>query len=363
MSYRFTLQPGEERERDLRMKAIGSVTVTTQTSTGAVLPGVNVELRNAFSDADGVGPDSVFGLGLTETHFGTSDAAGVVHFPNILEGRYDVRIEDPLSGLRGRGSGKLYWDGEEKGLVVQLQPSGSVTGTVYLSDGVTPAAGAVVALDAEERSWLVQNAEADGTFSFEDIPLGGYKLVAQQAEGLGSYELVADLGADLEVDSHTIVLDDLDPFVVDVVPPFGSQNVNRSDDIVVTFSEPMRSCGSSCAAWAYVQEISSNLRPGMQHLWSEDRRVLTLRPNSPLKNSTGYKLVVTTSFRDDARRKLAAKVVSSFYTADTVPPKVIEFRPREGAVEVPVDSVIEITFNEPVDLNSLSGAFEVVDLT
>ncbi|MEM8996657.1 MAG: carboxypeptidase regulatory-like domain-containing protein, partial [Acidobacteriota bacterium] len=364
VSYHFRLQPGEDRDLDLRVKAIGSVTVTTQSSTGAVLSGVDVELRNAHSHVNGVGPDdSIFRLGLNRTHFGTSDAAGVVHFPDIWEGRYDVRIEDPVSGLRGRGSGKLYWDGEEKSLVVKLQPSGSVTGTVYLSDGVTPAAGAVVALDAEERSWLVQYAEADGTFRFDDIPLGDYRLIAQEDEGLGSYELTASLDADLEVDSHTIVLDDADPFVVDLVPPFGSQNVDRSSDVVVTFSEPMRSCGSSCASKVYIQEISSNLRPSVQRLWSGDRTVLTLRPNSPLKNSTGYKLVVTTGLEDDARRPLAAKVVSSFYTADTVPPKVIDFRPQDGAVEVPVAGSIEVTFNEPLDLDSLSGAFEVFDLT
>ncbi|MEO1369273.1 MAG: carboxypeptidase regulatory-like domain-containing protein, partial [Acidobacteriota bacterium] len=231
VTYSFTLQPGEERERDLRVKAIGGVTVTTQSSTGVTLSGVNVELRNAYSESSGVGPDSVFGLGLTRKHFGTSDAAGSVHFPNIWEGRYDVLIDDPVSGLSGRGSGKLYWDGEEKSLTVQLQPSGSVTGTVFLSDGVTPAAGAVVALDAAERSWLVQYADENGAFSFEDIPLGAYDLIAQEADGLGTYELTADLAADLEVDTHTIVLDDADPFVVDVVPSFGSQHVDRGADI------------------------------------------------------------------------------------------------------------------------------------
>ncbi|MEM1180658.1 MAG: Ig-like domain-containing protein, partial [Acidobacteriota bacterium] len=363
VDFSFRLQPGEDRVKDLRVKAIGTVEVTTQTSTGAVLPGVNVELKNAFSYSHGVGADSVHGLGRSESHYGTSDAAGRVVFPNIWEGRYDVHITDPVSGLRGRGSGKLYWDGQIKTLTVKLQPSGTVNGTVFLSDGVTPAEGALVALDAAERSWQVQYAGADGSFAFTDIPLGSYDLIAQQADGPGTYELSDHIGVDGEVDGHTLVLDDADPFVVDVVPPFGSQHIDRNSDVVVTFSEPIRPCGASCGAWVYLQEISSSTRPPIQHLWSANGQTLTLRPQSPLKNSTGYKLVVTRNLKDLARRSLAWRVVSSFYTADTVAPRIIDFRPRADAVQVPVTSAIEITFNESVDLTSLSGAFEVVDLT
>ena len=66
--------------------------------------------------------------------------------------------------------------------------------------------------------------------------------------------------------------------------------------------------------------------------------------------------------RDLARRRLEPQVVAGFVTADVVPPAVIDLQPAADAVQVPVTTGIAIQFSEPVDLDSLSGAFQVTDL-
>ncbi|MDA8016718.1 MAG: carboxypeptidase regulatory-like domain-containing protein, partial [Thermoanaerobaculia bacterium] len=358
--YEFRLDRGEDREKDIRMRAIGSARIHALSSTGEPVPGVQVRVKNSYTLRSGAASNDRHGLSHKIFEASTGEDNEVI-FPGIRQGFVEARIEDPLTGLKGRKVRLLEWDGEELLVEVRLQQNGWVRGQVLLSDGVTPAAFAIVALDAPGRSWQLEEADEEGRFEFEAVPLGDYILIAQQVDGPGTYELRSNLAVDQEIDDHTLVLDDEDPYVLSVDPPFGSRDTARDLDVVVTFSEPIRSCGS--CNQVYLQRISTSEKPSVQRIWSEDRTVLTLRPTLPLRNHTGYKLVVGTSLADMARRNLAWRVVSSFYTEDTVPPKVIDVRPKNGAVQVPVASSLEVTFSEPVALDSLSGAFQVIDTT
>ncbi|MEM6796336.1 MAG: carboxypeptidase regulatory-like domain-containing protein, partial [Acidobacteriota bacterium] len=359
--YSFRLDLGEDREQDLRMRAIGSVKVRALTSTGVPVVGASVRVINSYTHATGAPSDQRHGLSRQSFEGGTGDGHEV-SFQNVRQGWVDARVSDPQTGLSGRAVGLLEWEDQELVLDVQLQPNGWVRGQILMPDGVTPAAGANVALDAAERSWQQQAADEQGRFEFDSVPLGGYRLVVQENGGPGSFELDASLDVDQEIDDYTLVLDDADPFVVSVDPPFDSRDVSRDLDVVITFSEPIRDCGS-CSSQLYIQRISASQYPTLQRLWNAERTQVTLRPTAPLNNDTGYKIVIRTGLEDEARRNLAWEVVSSFYTADTEPPEVIDIRPAGDAVEVPVDSGLEITFSEPVALASLSGAFAVTDLT
>ena len=86
-----------------------------------------------------------------------------------------------------------------------------------------------------------------------------------------------------------------------------------------------------------------------------DHRSVTLTPNAPLTGFTLYKLVVTTGVKDLVGRPLPTTYVSTFTTVDNVPPAVTSVAPAAGAVQVPLDGVVRLTFSEAVNPAALDG--------
>ncbi|MEM8933197.1 MAG: Ig-like domain-containing protein, partial [Acidobacteriota bacterium] len=271
--------------------------------------------------------------------------------------------------LRGTGYGVLRWEGQDLQIRVDLQPTGTIRGQVFEADGVTPSVGAQIAVEinAFYWDWVYATTDEEGRFELTDLPISGgaYHLIAQDADGPGSWELWRDFTFDQEVHDHTLVLDEEDPRVVSVTPISGTRDLPRSTDVTIDFSEPMV-CGGCLGEAVYIAKLTG-AKVGADYSWNADKTQLTIQPHGLLANHTGYKIVVEREVNlrrltDPSRRPVAWRHLSSFYTADELPPRVIEIRPKHGADQVPIDSGISIRFNEPVDLDSLSGAFTVVDL-
>ncbi|MEM9597922.1 MAG: carboxypeptidase regulatory-like domain-containing protein, partial [Acidobacteriota bacterium] len=354
----FRLREGEVRDVDLVMRAVGSVRVEVRTASGTPVSGADVRLTNWYSHGNGR-PTDVIG-NVYKNHYGNTGDDHAVTFQELRQGRLRAKAEDPITGLKGSKWGILEWDGEEVVLAVELQPSGTVRGQVFLSDGVTPAAGAIVALDAASRDWQLVAADDQGRFDFDAVPLGDYVLIAQEELGLGEFEARGELTADLEVDDHVLVLDDADPRVLDIDPPFGARDLPLSTAITVRFDEPLRRC-TSCGDWFKLKNLATGSNIGMGVAWADGDATVVLTPSS-LASGTAYRLTITDEVEDLARRNLDERVVSAFYTADVIAPAVIGVDPRAGSVQVATDRSIEVTFSEPVELDSLSGAFQLVEL-
>ena len=358
VSENFLLREGEVREFELVMRAVGSVRVEVETASGTPVPGADVRVTNWYSYANHRPTDYIGNV--YKNHYGNTGGDHEVTFLDLRQGKLRAKAEDPITGLKGSKWGLLEWDREEVVLTVKLQASGTVRGQVFLSDGVTPAAGAIVALDAASRDWQLVAADEEGRFEFDAVPLGDYILVAQEELGLGEFEARGELTADLQVDEHVLVLDDADPRVIGIEPSFGTRDLPLSTVVTVRFDEPLRRC-TNCGGWFKLKNLATGASVGLSVAWADGDATVVLTPSS-LASGTAYKLTITDAVEDLARRNLDDRVVSSFYTADVIAPAVIGVDPRAGTVQVPTESSIEVTFSEPVELESLSGAFQLVEL-
>ncbi len=343
------LQPGEaEITIDVRMEPLGAAAVTVQDSQGNPVAGASVRLGNR----------SFYGWKSLSASTGPD---GRAVFAGLGAGPVSVSAVQPVSQLRGSTDGQLTLDGEQLALVVQLQDSGVVQGRVLTSDGLTPAADALVVLTRGGRTLQLQ-ADADGYFSFSSVPLGGYTVFVQQSFGPGTIQRSGSMASNGEVDDlGTLVLDDDDPAVVSIEPVSGSADVPLSSAVTVHFSEPVDVARWS-GSWITFRKLASS-GVGYTPAWSEGDTVLTLTPNAPLASFTGYEVLVKGGY-DFAGRSLREIARTTFNTVDVVPPTVVDIVPRDGQSQVPVDASVLVTFSEQVTFDSLSGtAFQLTDLT
>ena len=121
-------------------------------------------------------------LGLGPGRKATSTADGSFACEGVEAGRYSVRA----SGARPILDVELGPDGECAGLVLRVEPGGSLRGHVLDPAGV-PRSGASVHVRGPEGRWLAHWADANtelesGAFAFDDLPPGEYTLIARHGE-------------------------------------------------------------------------------------------------------------------------------------------------------------------------------------
>ena len=89
------------------------------------------------------------------------------------EGDLVVKATDQRNGFAGRASAKVVNDGETVVVKVYLyNASGSVYGTVYKSDGITPVPNAEIIVSNGGGPLTFAVTGADGAYRQDLIPLG-----------------------------------------------------------------------------------------------------------------------------------------------------------------------------------------------
>ncbi len=342
---------GDDMTLDVTMVAIGSVRVAVFDSFGVPVPGVDVSFV----------AQGLFGGDIRY------DATGTDHevvFTDVQAGVVSVSVKHPVTGLRGSASGSLTLEGETVVLSVSLQDTGFVRGRVLLADGVTPALESLAAVQQGSR-FLYSAIGSDGSFAFEGVTLGSYELILQESLGSGQYQALGTIDANGEIDDFgDVVLDEHDPTLVSITPASGTRDLPLDTVAVLVFDEPMDATRFVTNSSVLLRVLGAFGGHSTQPSWSADGTTLTLTPIGPLASGTVYELVVSQNLYDLAGRRLPSAIRVTFYTADVIPPAVIDSVPADGAVEVPIDSQLLITFSEPVALFSLSGAaLQLDDLT
>ncbi|HZI75109.1 MAG TPA: carboxypeptidase-like regulatory domain-containing protein, partial [Gemmatimonadales bacterium] len=145
---------------NIRLNGIGEISGRTLDSAGNPVAGhVSISGTGAF-------PYS-FAL--------DTNRDGSFFLPQVLAGTFtaNLRVQNGTITLFGSTSSSVT-PGQTAEITVQVQPSGSVLGTVLRSDGVTPAAGANVTLALDRGGSVVVQAQTDGTFTANGLPLGGF---------------------------------------------------------------------------------------------------------------------------------------------------------------------------------------------
>jgi uncharacterized repeat protein (TIGR01451 family) len=172
---------------NMTLIAGGSVAGTVTQPNGQTAAGAQVTLTSVAGQFTGV-----------------TDDRGRYEFFLIPPGPVSVRVNDPATALRAFGSGNLALSGQTLTLNLALTGLGSITGTVLLTDAVTPLAGAVVQLTgAASRT---ATTDAQGRYLFDFVPLRSFTVQSTHPTTgeRGSFD--GQLTVNLEVRQANIIL-------------------------------------------------------------------------------------------------------------------------------------------------------------
>jgi len=165
-------------------------------------------------------------------------------------------------------------------------------------------------------------------------------------------------------------VDTTPPSLVFSIPASGQNNVDRSADIVMRFSEPLDEATMSTASVS-VRRAGGNVLENVFEL-VEKVDDLTYRLaqydvlGAALPVNTQLELVLSDSIRDLAGNQLAQTVVpfSTGGELDVTPPQVAFTIPGNGAVDVSPTGTITVVFNEAMDMDSIAPqSFAVYRIT
>ncbi len=153
--------------QDVVLNGLGTVNVTVVDANSAIVPNAQVNVTSLS--------------GFNSVKAGVTGDDGIATFVNILAGSFSVTAMDPIDRLGGQIGSNVAVD-ETVDVTVALEPAGDITGTVFLFDGITPAANIKVSLAPFN---LTMTTSADGRFRFDMLPVGRspYTLTAKESTG------------------------------------------------------------------------------------------------------------------------------------------------------------------------------------
>jgi len=141
------------------------------------------------------------------------------------------------------------------------------------------------------------------------------------------------------------------PIVENPVPSNGATGVSVTPKISISFSNKMNKSATEAA-------ISMSSGSGAISLtnfsWSNGDMTVTFEPANSLSSTTKYTVIVSIDANDVLENYLSKPYQISFTTEDTIPPKITLTSPYHGSTEVKMDSEIIVTFNEPMNISSIS---------
>jgi hypothetical protein len=276
----------------------------------------------------------------------TAAADGTFSLPQVLAGPFTARLSANIGGftLYGTTTSSVAAS-QNTNFTVQVQPSGSISGLVLRPDGVTPAVGANVVIQLNAGGSITLQAQNDGTFLAAGVPLGGFlvRINDPSTSGLafiGGQSITSNGFNDA---LGSIVLDANALSVVASNPTEGSIAVGVNQALTVTFSEALAGAGGiSVTNGASLVPLSSSL--------SADGKTVTLQGQLP--DGMQLALNLSNQVTDVFGRQLAQPQTIHFTTADLTPPFVVAIAPPNQSIQVPVNSVVTVTFNKALSTSA-----------
>ncbi len=163
------VKPGQTGEFSIRLLGLSAVTIKVRGSDSTTpIPGARVEVQQ-------LGFPAKFIMSL-------ADASGTLVLDGrdaFSEGELVITATDlrPGFGFTGRASGRVSRDGENVTITVYLfNQSGTVFGTVFGSDGLTPVPNAEVVISNEQGALAFAVTDASGGYRQDFIPLGDFRV-------------------------------------------------------------------------------------------------------------------------------------------------------------------------------------------
>jgi hypothetical protein len=131
------------------------------------------------------------------------------------------------------------------------------------------------------------------------------------------------------------------PMVVAASPPDGARDVSPRTSITIQFTAPMN---------PPAVERALRIEPATEvvYSWDTNRMTLTVTPTTALQAGTRYRVTLTEAALSQHFRPLAQPFTLAF---ETVPPAaVIALWPRDGSINVPLDTLVSVRFSRPIAL-------------
>ncbi|MGH9459813.1 MAG: carboxypeptidase regulatory-like domain-containing protein, partial [Vicinamibacteria bacterium] len=267
-----------------------------------------------------------------------SSAAGRFRFEFVPVGDFELRAEEGFDA--GIAAGTLN-EGEELTIDVVFNGTGTVGGTAFDSDGVTPLTTGLVRLStpAPFARSLTATVALDGTFRFLRIPVGELNLSLSMSGSPLRGNATGIVTHDGETVTIDIQLADAATALGRIVKPDGA---TPAPNVVVSAKGVGFSLNDLTAA------------DGTFRIEGIPLGAFSVRAEDPASN--GLAIASGTAAMNGEEIDLGDLVL------DNSPIAVASTSP-DGSVPVPPDAPITIRFTDPVAPGSLSGRLSVSDLS
>ncbi|MGH9350497.1 MAG: carboxypeptidase regulatory-like domain-containing protein, partial [Vicinamibacterales bacterium] len=393
------LTPGDGGRSTGAIDTAGQVVTTDVTFQGTIIVGATV------TGASGPAPVDVLlqSTGLFGgTMFPTTVEDGVFLFEGVPRAALTVSARQvapsgvTLSASAGRTESELPPPGERlvPDVMLSLSQVATVTGLVSSESG-QPVSLARVTLISTQLM-VVGVTDADGRFEFVGVPLSAPLTLSVEGPAGGRAVFTGAIDSegvvrDSQGQPHAMIaltLDATPPGVQTTSPLPGATAVATGAAIVITFNEPIdptsvSTCPASVAGGPSIRLLESgavlpdpndpldpcddsNVVP-LSSAVSADGRTVTLTPQRALASVTQHTLALSSGtvdgdgmpvggIRDLVGLSLPADFIAQFVTIDDVSPRVLLMSPAHGSVNVPEESLVRITFSEPIAAPSVTTA-------
>ena len=276
------------------------------------------------------------------TRSGFADALGRFSFADVSARSFTITASAPPAyTTKGVVSERLN-AGESKQVEVVLEPTGTLSGRALLESSGSPAVGITAELVVDGKHFFTETI-ADGTFTFETLPLGVYTLALQDPIGTGIASKTGTLAGIAAIGD--ITLDAAAPIVAQTTPASSATGVAKNVTVRVVMSEPVDPAtvnATTVTLFDAAGAVAGDVRQ------SDGDTTITFRPLAALKEQTKYSLRVA-GLKDRVGHAMKADYVAAFTTADTIAPATVSISPAPATPGVSIFSPIRITFNEAID--------------
>jgi uncharacterized protein YfaS (alpha-2-macroglobulin family) len=143
--------------------------------------------------------------------------------------------------------------------------------------------------------------------------------------------------------------------VAQVIPAGGTTDVETETTITVIFNRPVVPLTTLAEMENLPDPVTFEPEIKGSGEWL-NTSIYVFTPAEPLSGGVTYTAQVKASLEDVAGAVLGNDFTWGF---TTIPPKVVWVRPRDSAIQVPIDTSISVQFNQPVDPDSAMEAFHL----
>ena len=153
----------------------------------------------------------------------------------------------------------------------------------------------------------------------------------------------------------TAEADNTPPEVSSTNPTYNATGVAVNSSITATFSEQVAAFTISTSTF----KLEDNYEVQVNGTVSHSGATAIFTPVSSLSYSTSYTAIISTEVKDLAGNALNDGYSWSFTSGleqDTTPPEVSSITPKNGEVDVAINSLITAMFSEPVDPSTVTTA-------